>query len=228
MVDIVVNISAVSETVAGLLAAGGPTERGENATNSPAAGNAERVKEVFGSDPRSADALVRTRQGEPDAVGELASALAWYARHNQAFAGELVTWAAQAGSTGGVSEQDRPDKNTNPAGAREMSIAVVVGVAANLVTGLIIALALLLDHYYRISQGWIIGPWVTVAEVPSLIRWVFAPPLWVAYVLGLLVGGAVIWWQARKPKPSLIWVSFAVGLSGGTILALIGYAAGVK
>jgi len=33
-------------------------------------------------------------------------------------------------------------------------------VAANLVTGLIIALALLEDQYIRISQDWLIVPWV--------------------------------------------------------------------
>jgi hypothetical protein len=111
----VVDIAVVSEAVAGLLAAGGVKELGEAAGGGLVAGVIERVKKVFGSDARSVDALERTCQGEPDAVGELASALAWYARRDQAFAEELAAWATQAG-TGGVTQQIRAGRDAYAAG----------------------------------------------------------------------------------------------------------------
>src|ERR1022692_678202 len=211
-----VDVAVVSETVAGMLAAGGVKELGEAADGGLVAGNAAQVKKVFGSDARSADALDRTRQGEPEAVAELASALAWYARRDQTFADELVIWAAQAGSTGSVSQQVHADRDADPADVRQLLITVGVGVAANLATGLIIALALLLDRYYRISHGWLIGPWVTVSDVPSPIRWMFAQPLRVTFVAALLLAGAIIWWQVRKAKPNLILLGFAFGLTAST------------
>lgn len=222
------DIAVVSETVAGLLAASGAKEPGEAADGSVMAANAERVKEVFGPDARSADALDRTRRGEPAAVADLASALAWYAGRDQGFADELASWATRAGSAGANTPRVHADGDASSSGVRQMLIAVGVGVAANLITGLVIALALLLDHYYRISQDRLIGPWVSVSDLPSPIRWMFAPPLWLAYVLALLAGGVIIWWQAKRPKPSLVWLGFALGLSGSTVLALIGYASGVK
>jgi hypothetical protein len=56
---------------------------------------------MFGTDARSVDALEQTRSGSPAAVNELASALAWYAQHDQSFAHELVRWATQADSRSG-------------------------------------------------------------------------------------------------------------------------------
>jgi hypothetical protein len=105
----------VSEAVAGLLAAGGVKELGEAAGGGLAAGVIERVKKVFGSDARSADTLERARQGEPGAVRELASALAWYARRDQVFAEELAAWAAQAG-TGGVTQDIQAGRDAYAAG----------------------------------------------------------------------------------------------------------------
>jgi hypothetical protein len=114
-VGVVVDVAVVSEAVAGLLAAGGVKELGEAAGSGLVAGVIERVKKVFGSDARSADALERTRQGEPGAVAELASALAWYARRDQAFAEELAAWAAQAG-TGRVTQDIRAGRDAYVAG----------------------------------------------------------------------------------------------------------------
>jgi hypothetical protein len=74
--------------------------------------------EVFGADARSVDALERTRDGEPGAVAELASALAWYARRDQAFAQELAAWAAQAGTGGVTSRSTRAGTPTSRAGTR--------------------------------------------------------------------------------------------------------------
>jgi hypothetical protein len=95
---VVMDVAMVSEAVAGLLAAGGVKELGEAAGGGLAAGIIDWIRKVFGSDARSLDALERTRQGEPGAVAELASALAWYAGQNQVFAQELAAWAAQAGA----------------------------------------------------------------------------------------------------------------------------------
>jgi hypothetical protein len=106
----------VSETVAGMLAVGGVKELAETAGGGLVAGIVERVKKVFGSDARSVDALERTRRDEPGAVADLASALAWYARRDQAFAQELAGWAAQAGSTTSVTQHVRAGRDAYVAG----------------------------------------------------------------------------------------------------------------
>ena len=109
------DVAVVSEAVVGLLAAGGVKELGEAAGGGLVAGIIEPVKKVFGSDARSADALEGTCQGERGAVGELASALAWYARQNQAFAEELAAWAVQA-EAGGVTQHIRAGRDAYAAG----------------------------------------------------------------------------------------------------------------
>ena len=109
------DVTVVSEAVAGLLAAGGVKELGEAAGGGLVAGVIERVRKVFGSDARSVDALERAQRDEPGAVAELASALAWYARQNQAFAEELAAWAAQAGA-GGVTQHIRAGRDAYVAG----------------------------------------------------------------------------------------------------------------
>jgi hypothetical protein len=101
----VLHAAVVSEAVAGLPAVDGVKELGEAAGGGLAAGIVERVRRVFGSDARSVDALKRTRRGEAREVAELASALAWYAQQNQAFAQQLAGWAAQAGNRSGVTQQ---------------------------------------------------------------------------------------------------------------------------
>ena len=93
------DVAVASEAVAGLLAAGGVKELGERAGAGLVGGIVERLRKVFGTDARSVDALEKAqRERSAAAVSELASALAWYARRDQAFAGELVAWAAQSGS----------------------------------------------------------------------------------------------------------------------------------
>lgn len=72
-------------------------ELGEAAGGGLVTGMIERVRKRFGSDARSVDALEQAQHGEPQAVADLASALAWYARRDQAFAQELAAWAARAG-----------------------------------------------------------------------------------------------------------------------------------
>jgi hypothetical protein len=55
------------------------------------------------------------QRNEPGAAAELASALAWYARQNQAFAEELADWAAQA-RTGGVTQHIQAGRDAYGAG----------------------------------------------------------------------------------------------------------------
>jgi hypothetical protein len=109
-----VDIAVVSKAVAGLLAGGGVKELGEAVGGGMVAGIVERVKKVFGSDARAADTLERARRDEPGAAAELASALEWYARRDQAFADELAGWAAQAG--GGVTQQIHAGRDAYVAG----------------------------------------------------------------------------------------------------------------
>jgi len=83
-----VDVVAVSEAVAGLLATGAAKELGQEAGGGLVAGIVARVRKVFGSDARSVDALEQARRdGTQAAVAELAAALAWYARKD----GELST-----------------------------------------------------------------------------------------------------------------------------------------
>jgi hypothetical protein len=95
-----VDIAAVSEAVAGMLAAGGVKELGEAAGGGLVAGIIEKVRKTFGSDARSVDALERAqRDGSPIVVSELASALAWYGQQDEDFARDLAEWAAAGGGS---------------------------------------------------------------------------------------------------------------------------------
>jgi hypothetical protein len=93
-----VDIVAVSQAVAGLLASCAAKELGQEAGGGLAARIVMRVRKVFGSDARSVDALEQARRdGSRAAAAALASALAWYAQRDEGFARELTGWAAQAG-----------------------------------------------------------------------------------------------------------------------------------
>ncbi len=112
----VVDVVAVSEAVAGLLASGAARELGQEAGGGLAAGMLARIRKVFGADARSVDALEQARRdGTQAAVAELASALAWYARRDEAFARELAGWAAQAGA-GGVTQRVEAGRDAYTAG----------------------------------------------------------------------------------------------------------------
>lgn len=118
-----VDVTVASEAVAGLLAAGGVKELGEAAGGGLVAGIVARVRAVFGSDARSADALEQAqRDGTVAALAELASALAWYARRDQAFAEELAGWAARAGA-GAVTQQVRAGRDAYTAGRDQTVIS---------------------------------------------------------------------------------------------------------
>ncbi|MGD0558475.1 MAG: hypothetical protein ABSA93_26300 [Streptosporangiaceae bacterium] len=115
------DVAVASDAVALLLAAGGVKELGEAAGGGLAAAIITRVKKVFGSDARSAEALDRVqRDNSAEAVRELASALAWYARRDQEFASELAAWAAKAG-TGGVTQNIHAGRDAYTA-ARDQTV----------------------------------------------------------------------------------------------------------
>jgi hypothetical protein len=84
--------------VAKLVAASAARKAGEDAGSGLVAAIVSRVRSVFGGDARSVDALEQAQSGSPAAERDLASALSWYAERDQAFATELVRWAASAGS----------------------------------------------------------------------------------------------------------------------------------
>jgi hypothetical protein len=97
MWGVAMDVTAVSETVAALVAAGGVKELADAAGGGLVAGIVTRLRKTFGSDARSVDALEQAqRDRTPAAVAELASALAWYARRDKQLAEELDAWAAQA------------------------------------------------------------------------------------------------------------------------------------
>lgn len=130
----VVDAAVASELVAGLLAAGGAKELGEAVGGGLVAGITGRVRKVFGSDARAVDALEQARQAATDAaVQDLAAALAWYARRDQAFAEELTAWAEQAGP-GRVTDSVAADHSV--AAARDVTItASGGGTAAGVIHG---------------------------------------------------------------------------------------------
>lgn len=89
------DVVAVTEAAAGIVAAGGVKELAEGAGEGLASGMVKRIRGVFGSDARSVDALEQAQQqATPTVIRELASALAWYANRDQKFAKELEGWAA--------------------------------------------------------------------------------------------------------------------------------------
>jgi len=106
--------------VARLVASGAARQAGEEAGSGLVTGIVTRVRKLFGADARSVDALEQARGGSPAAVSELASALAWYAQRDQAFASELARWAAQAGSrSGGVTQHIYAGRDAYSAGGNQ-------------------------------------------------------------------------------------------------------------
>ncbi len=89
------DLVAASEIVAGLLASSAAKQLGKDAGSGMAAGIVSRMRKLFGSDARSVDALDKVCGDDRTAIRDLASALAWYAQRDQAFATELILWAGQ-------------------------------------------------------------------------------------------------------------------------------------
>jgi N-acetylglucosamine kinase-like BadF-type ATPase len=95
------DLVAVSEVVAGLVAAGAGKELTEDVGRGLVTAVVERVRKLFGHDHRSLDALEQAQQVGSAAVADLAAALRWYAERDAAFAAELARWAKEALPTGG-------------------------------------------------------------------------------------------------------------------------------
>jgi hypothetical protein len=117
-----VDVVAVSEAVALIAATGGVSGLGESAALGVVARIRDRVRRVFGSDTRSADALERAVENPSEGqVRELASALAWYARNDEDFASELAGWAQEYGPSGTVVQNVRANRDAYTAG-RDMTV----------------------------------------------------------------------------------------------------------
>jgi hypothetical protein len=118
----VVDVVAVSEAVALMAATGAVSGLGESGALGVVARIRDRVRGVFGSDARSADALERAVADPCEGrVQELASALAWYARRDEEFAGELAGWAREYAPAGSVVQNVRAGRDAYTAG-RDMTV----------------------------------------------------------------------------------------------------------
>lgn len=97
------DLGAVSQAVAVLVASGAGKELAEDAGRGLIAAVVDRVRQVFGHDRRASEALEQARdEGSAAAVTDLAAALAWYGERDAGFAAELAGWAAQSASAGPV------------------------------------------------------------------------------------------------------------------------------
>ena len=92
------DVRAASEAVAGMIAGAAAAEPPTARRADETAGIAGRVRSVFGADARSVDALERAEREDrtPADVAELASALAWYAKRDTEFTGELAAGRPRA------------------------------------------------------------------------------------------------------------------------------------
>ncbi|CND88784.1 Uncharacterised protein [Mycobacterium tuberculosis] len=85
------DLVAVSEATAALVAAGAAGAMGEQA----ATGMLERIRNVFRGDARATGSLEEAAAGgDETAMQELAESLRWYARRDEEFAADLERWAA--------------------------------------------------------------------------------------------------------------------------------------
>lgn len=91
---------AVSQAVALMAAGGAMSGLGEDTARSLVQRVRERIRSVFGGDERSVEALegVIASPEDEQRMEELVSALAYYARKDEGFAGDLDEFARQSGS----------------------------------------------------------------------------------------------------------------------------------
>lgn len=116
------DVAAVSEAVALMAATGAVSGMAENAALGVVARIRERVRGVFGSDERSVDALeLAVADPSQERLQELASALAWYARRDEEFAGELAGWVREYAPGGSVVQNVRAGRDAYTAG-RDMTV----------------------------------------------------------------------------------------------------------
>ena len=118
-----VDVAAASQAVAVMAASGAVSGLSESAALSVVGGIRKRVREVFGSDDRSVSALEDAIQNpaKDGRVRELAATLAWYARRDGVFAGELAGWAQQYTLSSSVVQNVLPGRDGFTAG-RDMTV----------------------------------------------------------------------------------------------------------
>lgn len=112
-------IATAAMLVANLLASSASWSTGatRDSPDNPRSRIVMRVQSVFGSDAQSTDALEDACQdGSATAVDDLASALEWYARRDQSFASDLITWAGRV--DGGALPGVPRDCTARPGGQR--------------------------------------------------------------------------------------------------------------
>ena len=103
-------------------------------------------------------------------------------------------------------------------------VVTIIGTAvANLITVLIGALAYLVARLLVISQKWQYTP---PRDLPTWIRWIVDPPLWLYITAAILMFGVVLIWQIKKSgNRSVFWMGFACSGLLILILAIAGFAA---
>jgi hypothetical protein len=115
-VGVELDLVAVSQAVAALVASGAGKELTEDLGRGVVAAVVDRARKVFGRDRRSLDALEQAQKdGSAAAIADLAAALRWYAQRDAAFAADLERWADQARSAG-VSQEVRAGRDAYTAG----------------------------------------------------------------------------------------------------------------
>ena len=88
------DLVTLSETTAGLVAAGAAQGLGEHVATGAFSGMVRRIREVFRSDRRALQSLDETvATGEETAARDLAAALRWHAERDETFAADLGRWA---------------------------------------------------------------------------------------------------------------------------------------
>jgi hypothetical protein len=93
------DLVALSEATAALMATGAVQGVGEQVATSTLTGVLRRIREIFVGDRRALESLDQTRAtGDEAASRELAAALRWYAERDPEFAADLERWAGTAPS----------------------------------------------------------------------------------------------------------------------------------
>ena len=112
----------VAETVALIAATGGIQGLAEDTAQGVVTQLRDRIRRVFGDDRQSLDFLARACD-VPDKgrVDELARAIAWHARRDEVFAGELAWLAREYGVPGDVAQHVRAGRDAYTAG-RDLTV----------------------------------------------------------------------------------------------------------
>jgi hypothetical protein len=113
-----VDVEAISSAVALIAATGAVSGMSESAALGVVGRVRERIRVVFGGDPRSENALDRALEepGDESRVRELAAALVWHARQDEVFRGELAGWGRQWVTEDSVTQNVQAGRDAYTAG----------------------------------------------------------------------------------------------------------------